>query len=48
MILKGTRDTIRLELKKIVRLLHTEKHFVGRKKRRNGKEKGTEMEGGKK
>ena len=25
-----------------------EKHFVGRKKRRNGKEKGTGMEGGKK
>ena len=29
-------------------LLHMEKNFVGRKKRRNGKESGTEMKVGKK
>ena len=29
-------------------LLHEEKLFIGRKKRQNGKEKGTEMKGGEK
>ena len=44
----GTTFLKKTTLHGTVILLHEEKHFIGRKKRRNGKEKGTEMKGGEK